>query len=91
MIARLVSQRALQCVMRQSRSGVRSYHPPTEFKQVTMADMPTFIGPWEENFNKRQAQFNIHLAVGVTFFVVSFIAAASMGTLDYVDAPPMKN
>uniref|UniRef100_A0A6G5ADA0 Putative conserved protein with signal anchor n=1 Tax=Rhipicephalus microplus TaxID=6941 RepID=A0A6G5ADA0_RHIMP len=91
MIARLVSQRALQCVMRQSRSGVRSYHPPAEFKQVTMADMPTFIGPWEENFNKRQAKFNIHLAVGVSFFVVSLIAAASMGTLSYVDAPPMKN
>uniref|UniRef100_A0A131YET0 Conserved protein with signal anchor n=1 Tax=Rhipicephalus appendiculatus TaxID=34631 RepID=A0A131YET0_RHIAP len=91
MIARLVSQRALQCVMRQSRSGVRSYHPPTEFKQVTMADMPTFIGPWEEHFNKRQAQNNIRLAVGVTFLVVSFIAAASLGTLDYVEAPPMKN
>ncbi|XP_050040016.1 uncharacterized protein COX7B [Dermacentor andersoni] len=91
MIARLVSQRALQCVSRQSRSSVRSYHPPSQYKQVTMADMPTFIGPWEEHFSKRQAKFNIHLAVGVGFFLVSLVTAKSLGTLDYVDAPPMKN
>ncbi|XP_037568960.1 uncharacterized protein LOC119449773 [Dermacentor silvarum] len=91
MIARLASQRVLQCVLRQSRSGARSYHAPSEFKQVTMADLPTFIGPWEENFNKRQAKFNIHLAFGVGFFLVSLVTASSLGTLDYVDAPPMKN
>uniref|UniRef100_A0A6M2E422 Putative conserved protein with signal anchor n=1 Tax=Amblyomma tuberculatum TaxID=48802 RepID=A0A6M2E422_9ACAR len=91
MIARLASRRALQCILRQPRSSVRSYHPPADHKPVTMADMPTFIGPWEEHFNKRQTKFNIHLAVGFSFFVVSLVAAASLGTLEYVDTPPLKN
>uniref|UniRef100_A0A023FQQ1 Putative conserved protein with signal anchor n=1 Tax=Amblyomma cajennense TaxID=34607 RepID=A0A023FQQ1_AMBCJ len=91
MIARLASRRALQCILRQQRSGVRSYHPPADHKPLSMADLPTFIGPWEEHFNKRQAKFNIRLAVGVSFFVVSLVTAASLGTLEYVDAPPLKN
>uniref|UniRef100_G3MPL4 Deltamethrin resistance protein prag01 domain-containing protein n=2 Tax=Amblyomma TaxID=6942 RepID=G3MPL4_AMBMU len=91
MIARLASRRALQSILRQPRSGVRSYHPPADHKQVTIDDMPKFIGPWEEHFNKRQAKFNIHLAVGFSFFVVSLVTAASLGTLDYVDTPPLKN
>uniref|UniRef100_A0A023FYB1 Putative conserved protein with signal anchor n=1 Tax=Amblyomma parvum TaxID=251391 RepID=A0A023FYB1_AMBPA len=91
MIARLASRRALQSILRQPRSGVRSYHPPAEHKPLTLDDMPTFIGPWEEHFNKRQTQFNIRLAVGISFFVVSFVAAASLGTLEYVDTPPLKN
>ncbi|XP_077518169.1 uncharacterized protein LOC144128551 [Amblyomma americanum] len=91
MIARLASRRALQCILRQPRSGVRSYHPPADHKPLSMADLPTFIGPWEEHFNKTQAKFNIRLALGVSFFVVSLVAAASLGTLEYVDTPPLKN
>ncbi|KAH9373490.1 hypothetical protein HPB48_009535 [Haemaphysalis longicornis] len=90
MIAHVVSRRALLCALK-PRSVARSYHPPAEHKAFTMADLPTFVGPWEEHFNKRQAKFNMHLAFGLGFFLATFATAVSLGTLDYVDTPPLKN
>lgn len=56
-----------------------------------MDDLPGFIGPWAEKFQETQRRFNRHLFVGIAFFTSTAVYAWYSGTLDYVDAPPMKN
>uniref|UniRef100_A0A131YZJ1 Programmed cell death 8 (Apoptosis-inducing factor) n=1 Tax=Rhipicephalus appendiculatus TaxID=34631 RepID=A0A131YZJ1_RHIAP len=60
-------------------------------KQITMDDIPGFIGPWEEKFAETQRRFNRRLIVGIAFFTSTAAYAWYCGSLDYVDAPPMKN
>lgn len=60
-------------------------------KQITMDDIPGFIGPWEEKFAETQRRFNRRLIVGIAFFTSTAAYAWYSGSLDYVDAPPMIN
>ncbi|XP_050035001.1 apoptosis-inducing factor 1, mitochondrial-like [Dermacentor andersoni] len=60
-------------------------------KQITMDDLPGFIGPWQEKFAETQQRFNRRLFVGIAFFTSTAVYAWYSGALDYVDAPPMKN
>ncbi|CAN8006070.1 unnamed protein product [Ixodes hexagonus] len=91
MIARLAAQRTLQCMLRRPAVRLSTSYAPEHFKAPTMDDLPKFIGPWEENFAKRQARFNMQLAAGVAFFLTSSLVVYFLGVVDFVEPPPMKN
>lgn len=66
-------------------------YEPAHFKPVTMDELPKFVGPWEENYAKRQTKYNVQLAAAVAFFTATCLVVYSLDIVDFVDAPPMKN
>lgn len=72
-------------------SGPHGGNKSVVHKQITMDDIPGFIGPWQEKFAETQRKFNRRLIVGIAFFTSTAAYAWYSGSLDYVDAPPMKN
>ncbi|XP_046744170.1 uncharacterized protein LOC124410086 [Diprion similis] len=69
------------------RSGSRSYHPPAEFKQTTLNDLPVPQGSWQTQYDANQRKYNLHLIFGVGFTIGS-IAFAKYSGLIYLNAYP---
>lgn len=59
--------------MRQTRAS--SSYGASEYKPITMNDMPTPGGSWQEHHNAKQSKYNMVLVAGV---------AALIGTVAYV-------
>lgn len=78
-------------MLRRPTARPSTSYAPEHFKPPTMDDLPKFLGPWEENYTKRQAKFNMQLAAAAAFFVGTSLVVYSLDIIDFVDAPPMKN
>ncbi|XP_014251511.1 uncharacterized protein LOC106667825 [Cimex lectularius] len=48
---------------------------------ATMDDLPVPSGSWEAQYKAKQAKYNLHLALGVVVFSVTFLVAKSTGAL----------
>ncbi|XP_015509571.1 uncharacterized protein COX7B [Neodiprion pinetum] len=69
------------------RSGSRSYHPPAEFKQTTLNDLPVPQGAWQTHHDAMQKKYNLHLLIGVGF-TIGTVAFAKFSGLIYLNAYP---
>uniref|UniRef100_A0A069DN71 Putative conserved plasma membrane protein n=1 Tax=Panstrongylus megistus TaxID=65343 RepID=A0A069DN71_9HEMI len=55
---------------------------------ATMDDLPVPCGSWETQYNTNQSKYNMHLAVGVIFTVITIIAAKASGLVYLNYSPP---
>ncbi|GLV31609.1 uncharacterized protein CBL_07370 [Carabus blaptoides fortunei] len=66
----------------------RSYHGKSDFKPVTMNDMPVPSGSWKSHYDAQQTKYNIHLLVGIAFTAITLITAKASGLVYLNYSPP---
>ncbi|XP_069695402.1 uncharacterized protein COX7B [Periplaneta americana] len=71
---------------------VRAYHPPANYKEPSMDELPIPQGSWQSQNNSNQTKYNLHLLIGVSFLTLTLGFVATSGILEFnFSPPPMKN
>ncbi|XP_076750968.1 cytochrome c oxidase subunit 7B [Xylocopa sonorina] len=82
-------QHLLKPVIRNARSGMRSYHVPKELQLATMDEILVPSGSWKEAHDKAQRKYTLQFVAGVVILGAT-IAIGKMNGLLWLNYMPPK-
>ncbi|CAL7945782.1 unnamed protein product [Xylocopa violacea] len=81
-------QHLLKPVIRNARSGVRSYHVPKDLKLPTMDEILVPNGSWKEAHDKAQRKYTLQFIAGIVILTGTIAIGKMNGLLWFNYMPP---
>jgi len=58
------------------------YKPPASWFEPTLSELPVPQGSWQAAYDAQQKKFNLHLIVGVSFFLLTMTVLKTSDLID---------